>query len=116
MNWSLTTQGGQVFKYNTASQSEIEQTFHRKIFNKISEIEFILNSLFRIGFTLNYLKGEPKVSQKWIKMDKKEKLKMKLIELAKSGNLDLEQFPESIRQKISQIRQNEGMIFNPWYL
>ena len=43
-------------------------------------------------------------------MDKKEKLKMKLIELAKSGNLDLEQFPESIRQKISQIRQNEGMI------
>ena len=37
---------------------------------------------------------------------------MKLIELAKSGNLDLEQFPESIRQKISQIRQNEGMIFN----
>ena len=33
-----------------------------------------------------------------------------LIELAKSGNLDLNQFPESIRQKISQIRQNEGMI------
>ena len=52
------------------------------------------------------------MSQKWIKMDKKEKLKMKLIELAKSGNLDLEQFPESIRQKISQIRQNEGTIFN----
>ena len=51
--------------------------------------------------------------QKRIKMDKKEKLKMKLIELAKSGNLDLEQFPESIRQKISQIRQNEGMILNP---
>ena len=50
--------------------------------------------------------------QKRIKMDKKEKLKMKLIELAKSGNLDLEQFPESIRQKISQIRQNEGMILN----
>ena len=61
---------------------------------------------------MNYRKGEPKVSQKWIKMDKKEKLKTKLIELAKSGNLDLEQFPENIRQKISQIRQNEGMILN----
>ena len=49
-----------------------------------------------------------------MEMDKKERLKMKLIELAKSGNLNLEQFPESIRQKISQIRQNEGMILNSW--
>ena len=43
-----------------------------------------------------------------MEMDKKERLKMKLIELAKSGNLNLVQFPESIRQKISQIRRNEG--------
>ena len=52
-------------------------------------------------------------NQTEIKMAKKEKLKLMLIELAKSGNLDLNQFPESIRQKISQIRQNEGMIFTP---
>ena len=50
-------------------------------------------------------------NQTEIKMDKKEKLKLMLIELAKSGNLDLNKFPENIQQKISQIRQNEGMIF-----
>ena len=52
-------------------------------------------------------------NQTEIKMAKKEKLKLMLIELAKSGNLDLNQFPESIRQKISQIRQNEGLISIP---
>ena len=61
-NWSLTTQGGQVFKYNTASQSEIEQTFHRKVFNKISEIEFILNKAY-FDLSRRGASSESKVNQ-----------------------------------------------------